>query len=251
MTTVSGPRFDESLSSVAQGLHVAPIAAGALGAAALLFLWFERQGRTRWAEIPASTWSTAGLPYRANVVVAEHLRRAPALIRVASFASLWLGLLFVPLIVLALARYPFDGISIPLMPGIALVTLNAVCGRMLLTRSPNASSAARSGAVGSLLANAGLLIIAAAHFVVVELQRRDGIEHACSSSVTFVVIVFSVASLAQGVLTSTALTRYAAALDHPDRGGRVAPPSRATDRPSALAKPGANDRISGHLEDGS
>lgn len=214
MTAAAGPRFDESLASVAQGLHVAAIATGALIAAALLFLWFERQGRARWAEIPRSMVSTADLPYRATVVVGESLRRAPALIRGASFASLWFGLLFVPLILVALAKYPFDGIAIPLMPGIALATANAVCGRMLLARSPNASSAARSGAVASLLANAGLLMIAAAHFVVVELQRRDGIEHACSSSVTFVVIVFCVASLAQGVLTSTALKRHAGALDH-------------------------------------
>jgi hypothetical protein len=213
--SAAGPRFDESLASVAQGLHVAALASSALAAAALLFWWFERRGRARWTQVPVSTLSISALPYRASQVVAGHLPRAPALVRAASFASLWLGLLFAPLIVLALAKYPFDGIAIPLVPGLALVALNGACGRLLLARSPNATSAARSGAVGSLLANAGLLLIAAAHFIVVELERHDGIEHACSSSVTFVVIVFALASLCQGMLTSAALNRHAAALDHP------------------------------------
>ena len=32
--------------------------------------------------------------------------------------------MFAPLIILALARYPWDGIAIPLVPGIAIVVLN-------------------------------------------------------------------------------------------------------------------------------
>jgi hypothetical protein len=46
------------------------------------------------------------------------------------------------------------------------------------------------------------------HLVTVELQRRDGIEHACSSSVTFVVIVFALASVAQALVVMAALRAH-------------------------------------------
>ena len=63
------------------------------------------------------------------------------------------------------------------------------------------------------MANVGLLGIAGAHFVVVELQRRDGIEHACSSSVTFVVIVFAVSSVFQSLTMMSALKSHQPLLD--------------------------------------
>ena len=76
-----------------------------------------------------------------------------------------------------------------------------------------ASAMVKSGAVGSLMANVGLLGIAGAHFAVVELQRRDGIEHACSSSVTFVVLVFAVSSVVQALTMLQALRVHQPLLD--------------------------------------
>jgi hypothetical protein len=210
--SASGPRFDESLASAARNLHVGEISVAALLAAAVLFVWLERRGRREWARVPRAMLEAAQGPYRSSALVRSHLLRAPRLVRAAAFASLVLCHVFVPLIALALLQYPFDGIAIPLVPGMALVVLNWACAWMLLGRSPNAPSAARSGAVGSLIAHVGLLGIAAVHLVTVELQRRDGIEHACSSSVTFVVIVFAVASVAQALVTTAALRAHEAAL---------------------------------------
>jgi hypothetical protein len=208
MSTASGPRFDESLASAARELHVWEITLAAFAVAALLFWWLERRGRRRWAQVPVASFVTARAPYRTSHVVAEHMGRAPLLVRTASFGSLAFGHLFAPLILLALTRYPFDGIAIPLLPGIALVLLNWSCAWLFLARSPNAVATARSGAVGSLMGNVGLLVLAGAHFVTVELQRLDGIEHACSSSVTFVVIVFAVASVVQSLVTMAALRSH-------------------------------------------
>ena len=213
MTAGSAPRFDESLASVARGLHLADLSAAAMLGALALFLWLERRGRPRWMQVPVGEYSTPRMPYRASSLVAAHLPKAPRLVRTAAFACLAFGQLFAPLIVLALAKYPFDGIAIPLVPGLALVALNWACAWLLLGRSPLATAMARSGAVGSLMANVGLLGIAGAHFVVVELQRRDGIEHACSSSVTFVVIVFAVSSVVQALIMMAALRAHTRALD--------------------------------------
>jgi hypothetical protein len=208
-----GPRFDESLASAARGLHVAELAVAAVVVAAVLFWHLERRGRARWGLVPASRFSTSRAPYRASAMIGAHLAAAPRLVRAAAFASLTLGLLFGPLIVLAVVKYPFDGIAIPLVPGLALQLLNWTCAWLFLARSPLAVATARSGAVGALMANVGLLGIAGAHFATVELQRRDGIEHACSSSVTFVVIVFAICSVVQSLLTIAALRRYAHLLD--------------------------------------
>lgn len=207
--TVRAPQFDESLSAAARGLHLAPIACGAAATAALLFVYLERRGRIAWTRIPVRTFDAAQGPYRASSMVADHLRRAPALVRAASFGSLGFAHLFAPLILMTLVKYPFDGIAIPLVPGIGLVLLNWACGWMLLARSPDAISTARLGAVGSLMANIGLLGIAGVHFWVVEAQRREGIAHACSSSVTFVVLVFAVASVIQALVTMAALRAHA------------------------------------------
>jgi hypothetical protein len=207
-----GHRFDESLASVARGLHLVEIVSLALVGALLLFVSLERRGRTRWAEVPAEHRGVALGPYRSSAFVSEHLRGAPRLVRTASFGALVFAHVFAPLIVLALAKFPFDGIAIPLAPGIALVVLNWCCAWLLLARSPHAESAARTGAKASLIANVGLLGMAAAHFVVVELGRREGIEHACSSSVTFVVLVFAVASVAQALITIAALRVHGDAL---------------------------------------
>ena len=207
------PRFDESLTSVARGLHLTELTAAAVLVAVGLFLWLERRGRSRWAQVPAGSFATARAPYRATSVIAAHLPRAPRLVRTAAFGCLAFGQLFAPLIVLALVKYPFDGIAIPLVPGLALVALNWSCAWLLLARSPLATAMARSGAVGSLMANVGLLAIAGAHFVVVELQRRDGIAHACSSSVTFVVIVFAVSSVVNSLVMIAALRSHERVLE--------------------------------------
>jgi hypothetical protein len=213
MSTGNAPRFDESLASVARGLHLAELSVAAVLGALALFLWLERRWRPRWTQVPVGEYSTPRMPYRASSLVAAHLSKAPRLIRTAAFGCLAFGQLFAPLIVLALAKYPFDGIAIPLVPGLALVALNWACAWLLLARSPLATAMARSGAVGSLMANVGLLGIAGAHFVVVELQRRDGIEHACSSSVTFVVIVFAVSSVVQALVMMAALRSHSGVLD--------------------------------------
>jgi hypothetical protein len=251
MSTVGGPRFDESLASAARGLHVGELAVAALVVAGALFWHLERRGRGRWGQVPAGMFSTSRAPYRASAMVAAHLTGAPRLVRTAAFASLCLGFLFAPLIVLAVVKYPFDGIAIPLVPGLALQLLNWSCAWLFLSRSPLAVATARSGAVGALMANVGLLGIAGAHFVVVELQRRDGIEHACSSSVTFVVIVFAVASVLQSLVTMAALRRHAGALDwsQPEPGQRVTP-SRVSPSSFATSIDSASEMASASLTAG-
>jgi hypothetical protein len=206
--SANAPRFDESLVQAARSLHVSEVSLAALVGAALLFVWLERRGRWRWAQVPLATLEPLRDPYRSTTLVAAHLQRAPSLVRAAAFASLALCHVFVPLILIALIQYPFDGIAIPLVPGMALIVLNWACAWLLLGRSPSAAAAARSGAMGSLMAHVGLLGIAAVHLVTVELQRRDGIEHACSSSVTFVVIVFALASVAQALIMMAALRAH-------------------------------------------
>jgi hypothetical protein len=235
-TTAPGPRFDESLVSVARGLHVCEVALVAVASSLLLYLWLERRGRHRWASVAIVSAPVDGHPYRSVTVPGAHMRRAPRLVRIAALGSLAFGHFFGPLVTLAVIRYPFDGISIPLLPGMALALLNWAGAWLFLMRAGLASSAARSGAVGSLMANVGLLAIAAVHFVEVEMQRRDGIEHACSSSVTFVVIIFAVASVAQALVVLAALRAHGAALALTPRS--VAP------RPTAAASVRAAGRAS-------
>lgn len=207
MSNSLGAPPDESLVSVARELHVGGFVFTAVVAAVFANLWLERRGRQNWEGLPPVKSANLGHPYRATIVAIAAAGKAPPLLRGAAFANIVFGNVFIPLIALAVVRYPFDGISIPLLPAMALALLNWACAWLLLTRAKLAASAARSGAVGSLMANVGLLAIAGVHFVEVELQR-DGIEHACSSSVTFVVIVFAAASVAQALVVLVALRAH-------------------------------------------
>jgi hypothetical protein len=222
MSNGPGPRFDESLASVARELHVGEVTLAAFATALVLYVWLERRGRYNWVGVPLLRAAIDDHPYRSSTVAVADMGRAPRLVRGAALCSLAFGHLFAPLVTLAVVRYPFDGISIPLMPGMALALLNWACAWLLLSRSRLAVSAARSGAVGSLIANVGLVAIAGVHFVEVEMQRRDGIEHACSSSVTFVVIVFAVASVVEALLLLAALRKHGDALAFGGGPGGVA-----------------------------
>ena len=200
-------RFDQSFAAVASQLHLGSVALGALAGTLALYLWVERRGRARWSEVPAVVSEVVAGPYRSGPLVTEHHAHAPGLVRVAAFTSFLVAHASAPVILLALSRFPFDGVSIPLVPGLALVGANWCCGWLLLTRSRHASTAARMAAKASLLANVGLLSLTAVHLVMVELGRREGIEHACSSSVTFVALVFAVVSVLHAALTLAILPR--------------------------------------------
>jgi hypothetical protein len=237
MSPASAARFDESLASVAHEMHVGEITLTAIATALLLYVWLERRGRHCWVGLPLRSTATDGHPYRSSTIAVEHMESAPKLVRLAALGSLTFGHFFGPLVALALVRYPFDGISIPLVPGMALALLNWACAWLLLSRAKLAASVTRSGAVGSLIANVGLFAIAGVHFVEVEMQRRDGIEHACSSSVTFVVIVFAVASVVEALLLLAALRKHGEALAFRGHVGELATRREGSLLPGMLRSP--------------
>jgi hypothetical protein len=243
VSPAAGQRFDESLASVARELHVVGLTVAAFAAALALLVWLERRYRSRWSAVPVATHVTTGSPYRSSDVVAAHLSRAPLLVRVASLASFTFGLLFTPLVLLAFVKYPFDGIAIPLVPGMALAVLHWGGAVMLLQRARFAAAVTRSGAVGSLMVNVGLLGIAAVHMFIVELDRHDGIEHACSSSVTFVVLVFALCSIALALLMKAALQAHEGVLTWTPSRVAVTPASGPSRRPASSAGEGWTDAV--------
>jgi hypothetical protein len=225
----ASPRFDDSLSSVARELHLAPVVAAALVTAALMFVWLERRGRTAWSQVPVATMTARSTPYRYAAIVSRHLYRAPLLVRGCALGTLVFANVLTPLVLLALFKFPFDGVEIPLVPGVVLLLFNGVAAWQLLWRSPQASAAAQSSATASLITSLGMVCIGAVHFWTVELQRHEGIEHACSTSVTFVVILFALGSTVQALLTMVALQAHGASLRWaPERTPRLGsdPPAR-------------------------
>jgi hypothetical protein len=210
-------RPDEPIGAVANQLHAAAVVAIGVVGAAVLYAWLERRGRRRWSEVPVKTRIVvAAGPYRTSDGVAGRLAGAPAAVKTAAFVSLAFAHVFAPLVVIALASYPFDGIAIPLLPGMALIVLDWCCAWLLLARSPSAYSIGRAAASASMLANVALLLIAGAHLGLVELDRQQGLQHSCSSSVTLVVLLFAVASVGQALMMKGVLRSSAPALTWAD-----------------------------------
>lgn len=204
------------VASVVGELHLAQVVAVAGVAATVAFLWLERRGRGRWAQVPLSSGEATRGPYRSSAFVAATMTRAPLLVRAASFVCLAFAHVFAPLIVLALASFPVDMIAVPLVLGTPLVVLAWCCGWLLLARSPRAESAVRSVAHVSLVAEATILVLATGHVLFAELGVGEGIEHTCSSSVTFVMLAFAVASIVQTLVVIAALRAHASALTWSD-----------------------------------
>ncbi|HEY3822850.1 MAG TPA: hypothetical protein VGL81_37050 [Polyangiaceae bacterium] len=212
MNLGAGPRFDESLASAAHDLHVGQLTLGAIVVAVTLYARLERRSREQWKVVPATEHVAPRTPYRSGTLRYERMAQAPRLVRLTALATFSFVLLFAPLVLLTLLKYPFDGVAIPLVPGLALAILNGACAVLLLWRSKLAVAAVRSGAVGSLMINVGLLVIGAVHLCVVELDRHDGIEHACSSSVTFMALVFAVCSIVLALLMKATLRAHEASI---------------------------------------
>ncbi len=193
-------------------LHVGAVALAAVACATALFLYGERNGRSRWVELTRKVTTGSG-PYRSTSLAASHLRAAPRLVRATSFTGLAFGHLFVPILTVALVVFPFDGIAVPLLPGIAVAVANWWCAWLLLRRSSLAQPFGRAAAVSSLVANIGLLALCPIHLLLIENQRLEGIVDACSSSVTGLELVFALAAVVQASLILATLRFHKEALD--------------------------------------
>ncbi len=191
--------LDGSLGEIAKYSRFLVFAAvAALVAAGALFTLVERRARTRWAGVATKRIAT-GSPYRGSTLVARQLARAPRLVQVTAFASFAFGLLFVPALVFVLSTFRFDGLGVPLFPGVVIAFVIACCGGLLLGRTENAPEIVRLVARVTLGLNGALLLLSMAHFVVVE-ARWAGPLHECSASTVMAVCVFATASLPQALL---------------------------------------------------
>jgi hypothetical protein len=191
--------FDGSLEEITRySRWIAFAAAAALVVAGALFAYVERRARPLWAGV-ATKSASVGAPYRGSMLVVEQLAKAPRLVRVAAFASFAFGLLFVPALVFVLSTFRFDGLGVPLFPGVVIAFVIWCCGWLLLRRSENAPEIVRLVARVTLGLNGALLVLSMAHFVVVE-ARWAGPLHECSASTVLAVCVFATASLPQALL---------------------------------------------------
>jgi hypothetical protein len=131
--------------------------------------------------------------------------RAPRIVRGASFACFAFGHLFVPGLLFILTKFRFDGIGVPLIPGVGVAAVIWLCGWMLLWRSALAQEATRVAAVGSLALHVALFAMSVVHLAFIEAASPLGMHHVCSSSVAFVACFYSGAAIVQSLIILRAL----------------------------------------------
>jgi hypothetical protein len=201
--------FDGSLEELARLERVIAICTAlAIVLAIALYFWVERATRHLWAGVTVKRRSV-GSPYRVEMLVVERLDRAPRLVRIAALACFAFGHVFVPGLVFVLATFRFDGLGVPLFPGVAIAFAIWCCGWLLLRRSDGATEITRLLGLVSLGLNGTLLVLSMAHFAVVE-ARWAGPLHECSASTVLAVCVFATASLPQAILMIAAVRKHAA-----------------------------------------
>jgi hypothetical protein len=168
---------------------------GSLGFTVTLFRKLDARGRARWLEIAGAARSIAG-PYRSTVVLGARIGTAPRAVRTAAAMSVLFALAAVPAVYAVLDSPHFDGIAVPLLPGLALSIASACCAAALLARATEAAHAARLTGRASLFFHACLSILALAHLVVVETEWGSQV-HACSRSLALGVLGLALLATAQ------------------------------------------------------
>src|SRR5215472_6767632 len=194
-------------------LHLVHIAALAVVGAVVAFRLLERRGRERWSGVARGSLGAPSGPYRSSSLVASRHARAPFLVRVTSFTGLAFGHLFVPVLILALLTFPFDGIAVPLMPGVAVALAYWACAWAMLGRLNEAAALSRAVAVASMVANMGLLALCPIHLLLIENHRLQGLRQAVSTSVTGVELLFAAAAVVQASLMLATLRLHRGALE--------------------------------------
>jgi hypothetical protein len=198
------PRFDDSLAQIAAlKVPIAACAAIALATAVALAASVEGQVKRSWAKVPIL--GRLGVrPYRTTTAPVAYLTRVPFAVRAAAICCFAFGHLFVPGLVAALVSFRFDGIAVPLIPGVAMALAIWACGWLLLRRSASAPEIVRSAAVASLVMNVSLFAMSVLHIVLVE----GSYSHECSSSLAFTACVFAGAAVLQSTVMLLALGAY-------------------------------------------
>ncbi len=156
----------------------------------------DLRGRARWRAVGGRA-HTAGGPYRSATLQGTSLVAAPAWVRGATLGSLVFALGAMPAVYLVLDTPHFDGIAVPLLPGLLLSIASACCVGLLLARATDdASSAARLAGRTSLFFHGSLSVLALAHLVVVETDWGSQV-HSCSRSLALAVLALALGATAQ------------------------------------------------------
>ena len=170
---------------------------------ALLVRTLDARGRTRWSEVARAARSVGG-PYRSTAVHVT-IATAPRSVRTAATSSVLFAFAAAPAVYAIFDTPHFDGIAVPLLPGLALSLASACCAAALLARATDASHAARLTGRASFFFHGCLSILALAHLVVVETEWGSQV-HACSRSLALGVLGLALAATAQsfGVVRAAA-----------------------------------------------
>jgi hypothetical protein len=201
---MTSPRFDDSIEQiVALRVPIAACSAVALGLAVLLASSMGARVRRSWAKVPLVA-RLGAWPYRTTEVPVGYVTRVPLAVRAAAICCFAFGHVFVPGLVAALISFRFDGIAVPLIPGIGMALGIWACGFLLLQRSARAPEIVRSTAVASLVMNVALFVMSVLHIALVE----GSYAHECSSSLAFTAGVFAGAAVVQGIVMLIAMGRW-------------------------------------------
>lgn len=122
------------------------VAAGFVGAAVATYLLAERQHRSLWARVPLPAVQVGDGAYRASAVVAGYASRAPRAVRLAAFASLLLGQMFVPGLLMGLFGLLAIGLGLVSVPGLIVAARVWLSGLHLLSGTPERLRKARASA---------------------------------------------------------------------------------------------------------
>lgn len=131
-------------------------------------------GRRRWVD-RVETRRGSG-PYRHTLVVEQRAASAPPLLLAAALGCIAFGHLFPPIIVIALVRFPLDGMAASLAAGIPIGVWSLACGWRIFWRAAPARATMRSLVRGLFILSAALFVLAAAHIGLALHPNTDGVE---------------------------------------------------------------------------
>ena len=169
----------------------------------------EQRSRAFWQGVPLPAVVVGDDPYRAALVPAGNLSRAPLLVRSAALSCMFMGQMFVPGVCLGLFGLAIYGLGLVSVPGLVVAARLWAASGNLLKGTPAGIAQARSAARWSVNFNVALTALCLMSAVAVLISNSGSPDPDNTSLLGYLALtqLYASGSIAQAALVDVATRR--------------------------------------------
>ena len=164
----------DALSRIIEATNASTLACVAVLATLLLAIVGSLVGRRRWVDRVEKRLGDG--PYRHTLVEEERRANASPILFASAIGCIAFASLAMPLVVIALVRFPLDGMAASLAAAVPMGLWSLVCGWRILRRAAPARVTMRALVRGLFIMSVAYLVLAGAHVGLALHPDTEGVE---------------------------------------------------------------------------